>query len=118
MKLILSFCEIDDFCINFESQFNSTLLSSCSEKRKRKRRLYLSEIMTIIVLFHQSSYRTFKDYYLDKIIKYHLKDFPILVSYNRFIKNLPDYLLPMLEDNCLWGHDRLKLQIFFLLINQ
>ena len=89
MELILLFCEIDDFCIGFESQFKSTLISSCSGKRKRKSRLSLSEIMTIIVLFHQSSYRIFKDYYLDKILKYHQEDFPNLVSYNRFVELMP-----------------------------
>ena len=96
MKLILLFCEIDDFCIGFESQFKSTLISSCSGKRKRKSRLSLSEIMTIIVLFHQSSYRTFKDYYLDKILKYHQEDFPNLVSYNRFVELMPSSLLPLI----------------------
>ena len=56
MKLITLFCEIDDFCIDFESQFNSKVISYCSQKRKSKSRLCLSEIMTIIVYFHQSNY--------------------------------------------------------------
>lgn len=45
-----------------------------------------SEIMTIIILFHLSHYRTFKDYYHECVIKYLKPYFPTLVSYNRFLE--------------------------------
>ena len=55
MELEQLFCAIDDFCLDFEAKLNSELISSQSQKRKRKSRLCLSEVMTIIVHFHQSS---------------------------------------------------------------
>ena len=45
--------------------------------------------MTIIIYFHQSSYRNFKDYYQKNILKHHQPDFPSLVSYNRFVELMP-----------------------------
>lgn len=44
-----------------------------------------SEIITIVVLFQFSNYRTFKDFYLHGICMHYKKEFPRLVSYNRFI---------------------------------
>ena len=52
------------------------------------------EVMTIMIYFHQSSYRNFKAYYQEKIIIHHQRDFPFLVSYNRFIELIPYTLMP------------------------
>ena len=41
--------------------------------------------MTILVNFHQSQYRTFKDYYLKEVCLHLRWAFPNLVSYNRFV---------------------------------
>ena len=97
MKLITLFCKVDDFCQRFEAQFNSKIISHCSQKRKKKSRLCLSEIMTIVVYFHQSNYRTFKHYYLDKILKYHQQEFPHIVSYNRFVELMSSSLIPLIH---------------------
>jgi hypothetical protein len=67
MELETIFCEIDDFCTYFEPIFQAQLIPSQIKKRIRPSRLCLSEIMTIIVYFHRSSYRNFKDYYLKHI---------------------------------------------------
>ena len=98
MKLTELFCEIDDFCANFEPAFKSKLISDSAQRIRipRKSRLCLSEIMTIIVYFHQSGHRTFKSYYLTKILPYHQNDFPNLVSYNRFIELMPSSLIPLI----------------------
>ncbi len=58
------FCEVDDFCQRFEWAWSQQpqLLSMCGEKRYRSR-LRLSEVMTIVIAFHGSSVRTFKDFY-------------------------------------------------------
>ena len=95
MELEQLFCAIDDFCLDFEAKLNSELISSQSQKRKRKSRLCLSEVMTIIVHFHQSSYRNFQDYYQKSILKNYHRYFPSLVSYNRFVELMPDALLPL-----------------------
>lgn len=54
----------------------------------------LSEIMTILILFHQSQMKTFKDFYL-RIVSIHYRSyFPNLLGYNRFLKWIPRTLLP------------------------
>jgi len=56
----------------------------------------LSEIMTIEVYFHYSNYRTFKHYYQDYVCKVLTKEFPKLLSYNRFIEVMQSCLIPFL----------------------
>jgi hypothetical protein len=58
------FCEVDDFCQQFERhwQHQRQLPSMPGEKRSRSR-LHLSEVMTIAIAFHGSGARTFKDFY-------------------------------------------------------
>lgn len=51
------FCSLDDFCQVFEHQWQSQLISHDLQGRKRKRSLCLSEVMTILIGFHQSYYR-------------------------------------------------------------
>ncbi len=56
----------------------------------------MSEIMTIVIHFHQSYYRNFKAYYTHHVSKYLRSEFPDLVSYNRFIELMPRVQLPLL----------------------
>ncbi len=58
MEIHTLFCEIDDFCIEFEPLMNQHLIADGKIKRLRKHTLHLSEVMTIIVEFHRSNYRT------------------------------------------------------------
>jgi hypothetical protein len=53
------FCSVDDFCQSFEPQWQRQLLGHNLQIRKRKRSLCLSEVMTILIGFHQSYYPTF-----------------------------------------------------------
>jgi hypothetical protein len=95
MELERLFCSLDDFCSYFEPIFFSKLLPE-KLPTPRKSRLSLSEVMTIIVYFHPSGYRTFKDFYQKNILKYHWRDFPNLVSYNRFVELMPHALIPLI----------------------
>jgi hypothetical protein len=54
-SLEVLFCDIDDFCQVFEPQWQGLLLSDGGKRRNRARSLSLSEIMTILVSFHQQS---------------------------------------------------------------
>ena len=56
MELETLFDDVDDFCLIFEPSFNRQILSSKQKKRIKIVRLSLSEIMTIIIYFHHSSY--------------------------------------------------------------
>lgn len=63
--------------------------------RQRPRSLSLSEIITILIAFHQSCYRNFKTYYQAKVQTEWTDAFPDLVSYQRFIEWIPSTLVPM-----------------------
>jgi hypothetical protein len=58
--------------------------------------MILSEILTIIVYFHQSNYRNFKHYYEDHVCVNLRPDFPQLVSYNRFLELMSEVNTPLL----------------------
>jgi hypothetical protein len=88
MDILHLFCDIDDFCQFFEPQWKQLQLSSGEHKRNRESSLALSEVMTLIVLFHASSYRNFKSFYTDYVMKHMAADFPHLVSYNRFVASV------------------------------
>ena len=97
MELEELFWEIDDFCVEFEHLWEEQLLPKQGQKqRRRQSSLSLSEVMTIIVNFHISSYRNFKHYYIEHVTKYLGSSFPILVSYNRFIELIPSSLIPLI----------------------
>jgi hypothetical protein len=89
------FCSVDDFCQKHQSQSQQKLLSDGGKHRNRARGLCLSEIMTIIILFHQSHYRNFKSYYLEHVCGYMRGYFPALVSYHRFVEWMPSTLLAL-----------------------
>jgi hypothetical protein len=63
--------------------------------RRRSGELCLSEIMTILIGFHQSHYRDFKAYYLQHVCEYRRAEFPGLVNYARFVALMPSALLPL-----------------------
>jgi hypothetical protein len=65
MSLLELLVDFDDFCQIFIPKWNQQLLTDGSKKRIREGLLSLSEIMTIIIHFHQSRYRDFKNYDLD-----------------------------------------------------
>ena len=70
MNILPLFFEIDEFCRWFEPLWNKHLLSHNCKKRNRRRMLALSEVMTILVLFHQSGYRNLKQFYLEFVCRY------------------------------------------------
>jgi hypothetical protein len=57
--------------------------------------LSLSEVMTILVWFHASHYRTFKHFYLGSVLPGKRAEFPRLPSYTRFVELIPLTLLPL-----------------------
>nr|WP_243397437.1 IS982 family transposase [Crocosphaera subtropica] len=96
MEIETLFYQIDDFCQAFSPIFESHLLPHKVVKRKRKYKLSLSEVATIVVYFHCSGYRNFKDYYVKYVLKHFQLEFPKLVSYNRFVELIPSVLMPLI----------------------
>ena len=91
------FCDVDDFCQAFEQHCQTQLLPENTDNNGffPKSSMALSEIMTIVILYHLSGYRTFKWYYQRQVCK-DLRDcFPGLCSYNRFVELMSISLLPL-----------------------
>jgi hypothetical protein len=95
MDILSLFFEIDEFCRFFEPIWNRHLLALGGRKRNRRRSLSLSEVMTILILFHSSGYRNLKQFYLEFVCRYLRAEFPSLVSYTRFVEFERDALVPL-----------------------
>lgn len=95
MDIVTIFCEIDDFCLAFEPVFREKLLTAKVRQRNRAMKMQLSEVLTIIVYFHSSGYRNFKTYYLERVQKTLNREFPELVSYNRFVELMKEAVVPL-----------------------
>src|SRR5690242_16320874 len=96
MSLLELFCDVDDFWLGFAVQWKATQLKA-GKQRERAGQLCPSEVMTILIHFHQSHYRTFKAYYTEHVQVYLVSEFPHLVSYQRFVALIPGVLLPRLS---------------------
>lgn len=83
------FCLIDDFCQRFEPAFERKLLETGKRKRRRAGALSLSELMTLMVLFHQTRFRQFKLFYQGYACRFLRQDFPRLPSYSRCVQLMP-----------------------------
>ncbi len=75
---------VDNFCKGFEPWYKKQLVSGHLMRRRREGHLTLSEVLTILIAYHQSGMACFKYFYLD-LSTYHHHLFPKLVHYDRFI---------------------------------
>jgi hypothetical protein len=96
MSLLELYCHIDDFWQEFEPKWHETLLTDSSQRRRRGV-MSMSEMMTIVVHFHQQRYRDFKTYYIEHVGKHLCSEFPNQISYNRFIQLMPRVLIGLCE---------------------
>jgi transposase len=92
MSLLELFVEVDDFYREFERWAEQQQLP-CKAKRGPKPSLSASEVMTIVIHFHQAGYRDFKSFYQKHVCEHLVAEFPKLVSYNRFVELMPGVLL-------------------------
>jgi hypothetical protein len=95
MEIVTLFCDIDDFCQQFVPRWQHQLVGEGSAQPFWTSRLCVSEVMTIVVSFHQSGYRTFKDYFLRYVAPHLRWAFPHIVSYTRFVELMPAVLIPL-----------------------
>ena len=94
-KLVETYCDVDDFCELFIEQWRCTLLENGELKRRRDCKLSPAEVMTIIIHFHQSHYRDFKNYYLHYVSRQLKAYFPELLSYTRFLGISSSVVVPL-----------------------
>jgi hypothetical protein len=93
MSLLELFCHIDDFCQEFEKQWHSELLESGLRQRRRQSQMGLSEMLTLMVYFHQSHYRDFNAFYTSHVETFLRREFPKLLGYSRFVQLMPNLLI-------------------------
>lgn len=89
------FCDVDDFYKAHLKQGLAKKVPLPWGRRQRKTEMSESEMMTIMILFHLSHYRTFKDFYCDCILGQFRGAFPKAVSYPRFVALMPRLLEPL-----------------------
>lgn len=94
-KLTDIFCDVDDFCKVFMPEWEAQLLADGTRKRNRQCRMSMSEMMTIIIAFHSSNQRDFKNYYIGLVARFYKDHFPNLLSYTRFLAVMPKALTPL-----------------------
>jgi hypothetical protein len=95
MSILDLYCSVDAFWQHFEPLWEREMLASGHRRRRRATRLHPAEILTILILFQQSGYRTFKGFYTQHVQAHLRQEFPELLSYPRFVALMPRYLVPL-----------------------
>ena len=104
-SLVVLYCLVDDFCKVFEPAWSQRLITNGERKRQRAAGLALSELMTPIVLFHQTRYRQFKAFYLTYVHAFLRREFPHLPIY-------PSTHLPIYPSTHLPSYPSTQLPIY------
>lgn len=89
----LFFC-LDEFCKSYQEWEKHRLIDT-GKKRYRACEMSLSEMLTIMILFHLSPCKNFKYYYIVHLYHFHKQDFPKLLSYSRFVQLMPRLFVPL-----------------------
>ena len=85
------FCEVDDFYIQWSKLWQQQQTSTLNAQLicVVNRGCHEGEVMTIVIAFHGSGFKTFKEFYTLQVLPHWKKAFPKLVSYNRFVELMP-----------------------------
>jgi hypothetical protein len=95
MSILDLYCSVDAFWRRFEPLCERELFASGKRRRRRATRMHPAEILTLLILFQQSGYRTFKGFYTHYAQIALRQDFPSLLSYSRFVELMPRFLVPL-----------------------
>lgn len=96
-KITEIFCLVDDFCKEFNKAKEGHVLPETTAKKRRNRSFVLSdsEVITIMILFHIKQVRSLKFFYTQYVQVHMRKEFPMTVSYNRFVELQQKAVMPM-----------------------
>ena len=83
--ITILFCFVDDFSQAVDKAMEQRLLEQNIRKPTRTCSMSMSEILTITLLYYQSPCKNF-EYFYKSYLQLYKKDFPNLLSYNRFIE--------------------------------
>ncbi len=92
MDVTTLFCLVDDQCKLLDAELTARLALDSRKRPGPKPRMSPSEMVTILVLFHQSSYRHFKAFYTQCISLTFAAEFPRRYSYSHFVEMMPRVL--------------------------
>ena len=97
-QLTTIFCQMDDFYNEFDKQSTHFLLHAPTPTHQHGPvcGLAISEIMTILVMFHMIRFRDFKTFYCGYLQQYYHHECPGLPSYERLIAIMKRAILPLL----------------------
>ena len=102
------FLIVDEYCLLFEKNIDACITKLPDGPGKLTRNkpcgLSQSEVITLLICFHLSDYRTLKHFYKDYVCVHLQKEFPALLSYNRFVELQKTAALPLLMyvmSNCV-----------------
>jgi hypothetical protein len=95
MSIVDLYCSVDTFWQQFAPLWEREQVATGKRRRRRACLISPSELMTILILFQQSGYRTFKGFYVQHVQEHLRAEFPGLVSYNRFVELMPRVLVPL-----------------------
>ena len=93
-ELVELYCSVDDFWKFFKSDWDKHLIDR-TWPHGPDPELSTPEMMTIIILFHQSHFRNFKHFYCDYVLKFLKNEFPKLISYSRFVYLMKNLFVPL-----------------------
>jgi len=99
MSTTALYCCIDDFVKTYTDWENHRLIPT-GRQRRRAGKLTLSERLFIMVLFHLSPFKTFKDFWIYGVEQKYRNCFAALPSYGRFVALMPRLFIPL----CLLLH--------------
>jgi len=105
MSLLQLFYHVDTFCQTFLPQWDQELRAHRQPARRRSGQLAMSEVMTIMIYFHQMRVRDFNTYYLVYVLGHVHREFPQAVSYQRCVERMPSTVGPLCAylQTCLGG---------------
>ena len=87
----------DDFCKFFDAMTAKYALKPTGKRKyHRSSTMSKAEVMLIMILFHDSGYRCFKHFYLEKVCKHLRHLFPNVVSYNRLVELEREVAVPLI----------------------
>jgi len=96
-KITEIYYSIDEFCKEFEKAKKGHVLPENNGKKSRNRAFILSdsEVITIMILFHNGGFRHLKHFYTYYVRVHMRRDFPRTVSYNRFVELQQKATMPL-----------------------
>jgi hypothetical protein len=97
LDLTQIFCDVDDFYQVLDRVGEEIpKLPYDGEAKSYSSKLSLSEVMSIVISFHGSGFRTFKAFYTLQVLPHWQSAFPELVSYTRFVELMPWSLMGLM----------------------